>query len=133
MDVPVEPTIPAATTGTATAAVNKDERMWGMFAHLSAFAGILLPGVGHLLGPLVVWLVKRETMPFVNDQGKEALNFQITATIGLVVAGLLCFVLIGLVLLPLVGLADVIFTVLAAVKANEGVAYRYPVTLRLIK
>jgi uncharacterized Tic20 family protein len=129
MDVPVEPTIPAA----AATPISKDERMWGMFAHLSAFAGLLLPFVGHVLGPLVIWLVKRETMPFVNDQGKEALNFQITATIGLVVAGLLVFLFIGVILLPLVGLADVIFTILAAVKANEGVAYRYPVTLRLIK
>lgn len=127
MDVPIEPTIPEATP------ISKDERMWGMFAHLSAFAGLLVPFIGHVLGPLVIWLVKRETMPFVNDQGKEALNFQITATIGLVVAGLLVFLFIGFILLPLVGLADVIFTILAAVKANEGVAYRYPVTLRLIK
>lgn len=127
MDVPVEPSIPA------DAAISKDERMWGMFAHLSAFAGIVLPGVGQILGPLVIWLIKRETMPFVNDQGKEALNFQITMTIGFVIAFALCVVFIGIVLLPMLGLADVIFTIIAGVKANEGVAYRYPFILRLVK
>jgi uncharacterized Tic20 family protein len=129
MDIPVDPTIPAE----ATATINKDERMWAMFAHLSAFAGLLIPFVGHVLGPLVVWLVKRESMPFVNDQGKEALNFQITMTIAFVVAGVLILALIGMVLLPLLALADIIFTIIAGVKANEGVVYRYPVTLRLVK
>ena len=107
--------------------------MWGMFAHLSAFAGLVVPFVGHVLGPLVIWLIKRETMPFVNDQGKEALNFQITMTIGFVVAGVLIFAFIGVLLLPLIGIADIIMTIIAAVKANEGVAYRYPFTLRLVK
>lgn len=107
--------------------------MWGMLAHLSAFAGLVVPFIGQVLGPLVIWLIKRETMPFVNDQGKEALNFQITITIAFAVAAVLVFAVIGLLLLPLIAIADIIMTIIAAVKANEGVAYRYPITLRFIK
>ena len=71
-------------------------------------------------------------MPFVNDQGKEALNFQITMTLVFIVAALLLLILVGFVLLPAVWLFDIIVTVIAAVKANEGVPYRYPLTLRFI-
>ena len=115
----------------AEIAVNKEERTWAMFAHLSAFVGHFIP-FGHILGPLVIWMIKKNEMPFVNDQAKEALNFQITMTIYFIVAGLLCLVVIGIVLLPLVWLFDLIFTIIAAVKANDGVAYRYPGTLRLV-
>jgi len=129
MDVPVEPAASVPPEATRT----REERMWAMFAHLAAFAGLLFPLVGHIVGPLVIWLIKRETMPLVEDQGKEALNFQITMTIAFVIAGLLCLIVIGFVLLPLIGLFDVILTIVAAVKANEGVAYRYPATIRFLK
>lgn len=122
------------TTQTTAGAsgISADERQWGMIAHLSALAGLIVP-FGHLLGPLIIWLVKKDTMPFVDDQGKEALNFQITLSIALFVCFLLIFVAIGIVLMPLVGLAGLILAVIAGIKANEGVAYRYPFTLRLIK
>ena len=119
-------------TTAGTSGISADERQWGMIAHLSALAGLIVP-FGHLLGPLIVWLVKKHTMPFVDDQGKEALNFQITLSIALFVCFLLIFVAIGIVLMPLVGLAGLILAVIAGIKANEGVAYRYPFTLRLIK
>ncbi|MBS0218945.1 MAG: DUF4870 domain-containing protein [Proteobacteria bacterium] len=119
-------------TTTGTSGISADERQWGMIAHLSALAGLIVP-FGHVLGPLIVWLVKKDTMPFVDDQGKEALNFQITLSIALFITGLLIFVVIGMLLMPLVGLAGLILTVIAGIKANEGVAYRYPFTLRLIK
>ncbi|MGG6461697.1 DUF4870 domain-containing protein [Solilutibacter silvestris] len=122
------------TTQTTAGAsgISADERQWGMIAHLSALAGLIVP-FGHLLGPLIIWMVKKDTMPFVDDQGKEALNFQITLSIALFVCFLLIFVAIGIVLMPLVGLAGLILAVIAGIKANEGVAYRYPFTLRLIK
>lgn len=119
-------------TGAGASGISADERQWGMIAHLSALVGLIIP-FGHVLGPLIVWLVKKDTMPFVDDQGKEALNFQITLSIALFVCGLLIFVVIGIVLMPLVGLAGLILAVIAGIKANEGVAYRYPFTLRLIK
>ncbi|WP_411832572.1 DUF4870 domain-containing protein [Pseudoxanthomonas mexicana] len=122
-----------------TAVPGAEERQWAMFAHLSALVGLIIP-FGNLLGPLVVWLVKRDTMPFVADQGKEALNFQITVTVVCVVLGIaafiLSFVLIGFLLFPviaLVGLAALVLAIIAGIKANEGTAYRYPFSVRLIK
>lgn len=110
---------------------NKEERNWAMGAHLSSFAGHVIP-FGHIGGPLLIWMLKKDEMPLVNDQGKEALNFQITMTLAFIVAALSIFVLVGFVLLPAVWLFDVIVTVIAAVKANEGIAFRYPLCLRLI-
>ena len=116
----------------ADSSVSADERLWGMIAHLSALAGFIIP-FGNIAGPLIVWMIKKDAMPFVDDQGKESLNFQITVTIAAIVAAVLIVFLIGFLLLPAVGLAALVFTVIAGIKANEGVAYRYPFTLRLIK
>ena len=130
------------TTNTDNA-VPQDQRQWAMFAHLSALLGGLLTsavgGWGWFLGPLVIWLMKKETMPFVEDQAKEALNFNITVTIVFLVLMLLGFVTLGvgfLITLPvmlIVGIAALVLIVMAAIKANDGVRYRYPFTLRLIK
>lgn len=123
--------IPAAPEITAIAAPGKDDRMWAMFAHLSTFAGHLIP-FGNIAGPLIIWAIKKDEMPFVNDQGKEAVNFQITMTLALIVAALSVFILIGFVLFPVVYLFDLIMTIIAAIKANEGVAYRYPLCIRFL-
>ena len=112
---------------------NKDERTWAMIAHLSAFATFVLPSFGQIVGPLVVWLVKRDGSAFVADQAKEALNFQITATLAFVVAGVLVFLLVGIPLLIVLGLGWLVLTVVAGVRANEGVRYRYPFTVRFVK
>lgn len=113
---------------------SKDEKTWGMLAHLAALAGVIVPLFGNVIGPLIVWLIKKDEMPFVDDQGKESMNFQITVIIAL----LICFPLIllfglGLLLMFAVGIAALVLIILAAVKANEGEAYRYPFALRLIK
>jgi uncharacterized Tic20 family protein len=135
---PVDPIVPPPG-GTPSA----EERQWAMFAHLSALAGMLLTGAwfgwGCFVGPLIIWLVKKDTMPFVNDQGKESLNFNITVAIVLVALLLLTIVTFGLgffVTVPLaviVGIGWLVLTIVASVKANEGIAYRYPWCLRLIK
>ena len=109
-----------------------DERMWGMLCHLSTFAGYLVP-FGNILGPLVVWLVKKDEYAFVDDQGKEALNFQISITIYSLVAGVLILALIGIPLLIAVIIFSVVMTVIAAIKANGGEYYRYPLTIRFVK
>ena len=111
---------------------NPEARQWGMFAHLASLAGFIIP-FGNFVGPLVVWLMKKDTMPFVNDQGKESMNFQITVLIAAIIAGATICIGIGFVLLPLVGIAAAILAIMAGIKANEGVPYRYPFTLRLIK
>jgi uncharacterized protein len=115
-----------------TPAPGPEQRNWAVGAHLSALLG-LVTGIGAVLGPLIVWLIKKDEMPFVNDQGKEALNFQITVFLAAIVCAILMLVAIGFLLLLLLSLADLVFIIIAAVKASEGVAYRYPVNLRLIK
>lgn len=126
---PVDPVPPPPVGGSPTA----EERQWAMFAHLSALLGLVTAGWACFLGPLVIWLVKKDTMPFVNDQAKEALNFNITVMIAGAICWILVFVLIGFVLLWALAIVWIVFTIIAAIKANEGVAYRYPFALRLIK
>lgn len=110
----------------------KNEQTMGMLCHLLAFAGYLFP-FGNIIGPLVLWLVKRQEMPFVESEGKESLNFQISMTIYTFVSFILCFVLIGFVLLPAVIIADIVFIIIAAIKTANGESYRYPLCIRLIK
>lgn len=100
--------------------------------HLLGFAGFVFP-FGNLLGPLILWLVKRTDSPLLDRTGKEVLNFQISYTIYAAVAGLLCFVLIGLVILPVLFIAWVVFMVIAAVKTGNGEEYRYPGIIRLLQ
>src|SRR5579872_1811605 len=121
----------------------KPDRTWDVLCHLSALAMYAFP-FGHILGPLIVWLVKRDSLPSVDAHGKESLNFQLSLTLYLMVAAgvtiSLCFILIGLLLVPLLFLAAVLFPVLdlimviiAAVKAGNGELFRYPLTVRFIK
>jgi len=124
----VEPPIPVSddTSTQPSPESTKDERTLAMLCHLLAlFTGFL--------GPLIIWLIKKDEMPFVDDQGKESLNFQITMLIAWTVSGLLACVFIGFVLLPIVMVVDIVFVILASIKASGGEAYRYPVCLRLIK
>ncbi len=107
-------------------------RTWCVACHLSALAGIVIPVGGHILGPLVVWLAKRAESPEIDAHGKEALNFQISMLIYNLVAGVLCLVLIGFVLLGVLYLLNIIFVIIAALKAGEGEMYRYPLTIRLV-
>jgi len=109
---------------------DRDSQQWAMIAHLSALIGFVIP-FGNLIGPLVVWQLKKD-MPFVVDQGKEALNFQITVAIAVFACLLLSLIVIGMLLLPVVAIGALVLTVIAGIKANDGEAYRYPFTLRLI-
>jgi len=113
---------------------NQDEKTWGMLAHLSAFSCFLVPLFGSVLGPLVVWLVKRDESEFVADQGKEALNFNISVLLaGCVCAALVWVLLIGVLLAVVLFLYWLAMTIIAGIKASEGIRYRHPVTLRLIQ
>ncbi|HWX67366.1 MAG TPA: DUF4870 domain-containing protein [Rhodanobacter sp.] len=132
MSVPPESVIPPPPSEPPMVGVpSAEERQWAMFAHLSALAGLVMP-FGSIIGPLVIWLIKKDTMPFVNDQGKEALNFNITVAIAAVVCGLLCIVLIGFLLLPVLVVLWLVFVIVGTIKANEGTLYRYPFALRLV-
>ena len=111
----------------------RDTRKWAMLCHLTALVGLIGNGIGFLLGPLVVWLLKREDDPFVDEQGKEAVNFQITMFIGCFVGGILAIVGVGFVLLIVLAFLMTIFPIIGAIKANNGEHYRYPFTWRVIK
>lgn len=111
---------------------NKDERLWGMLCHLLSFSGYLVP-FGSVIGPLIVWMIKKDEMPFVNDQGKESLNFQLTMLIAVIISVILCFVLIGFLMLGVVLIFQIVVVIMASIKANDGIKYRYPYTIRFIK
>ncbi len=127
---------PASSTvqyqGSMAGDVNKDARLWGMLCHLTALAGFLLP-FGHIIGPLVIWLIKKNEIPFVDEQGKESLNFQITVSIAFVICIPLIFVIIGIPLMAAIGIANLVLIIIATIKANSGEHYRYPFAIRLIK
>jgi uncharacterized protein len=128
----------------AGADVSAEERQWAMFAHLSALLGGLLTAgwagnIGWFIGPLVIWQMKKDTMPFVADQAKEALNFNIVISALFVILWILTVMTLGIGILltgPLmliIGVAALVFVIIAAIKANQGIAYRYPFTVRLVK
>jgi len=108
------------------ASVSKDATNMAMLCHLLAiFTGFL--------GPLIIWLIKKDDAPFVDHHGKEALNFQLTVLIAMLASGLLSFVCIGFLLMSVVWIVDLIFCIIAAVKTSRGEEYRYPLTIRFIK
>ena len=113
--------------------ISKDAKMWGMFCHLAALVAYIGIPFGHVLGPLIIWLIKKDDFAFVQDQGKEALNFQISMTIYALVSSALICIGIGVFLLIAVGIVNLIFIIIASIAANKGEAYRYPLCIRLIK
>ena len=111
-----------------------------MLCHLSALAGFIGVPLGNVLGPLIVWQIKKNEIPSVDIHGKAALNFQITVLIaGLITAAAMFvgfLICIGWLLLPvliLIGLAGLIFPIIAGIKANNGEDYKYPWSLDLLK
>ena len=121
--------------------IDRDTRMWGMLCHLSGLAVLTGFPCGNILGPLVIWLVKREEHSYIDEQGKEALNFQLSMTIYMSVLGVLIFVtfifilplFIFVPLLLIVFIMQLVLTVLGAVRANDGISYRYPLTIRFFQ
>jgi len=130
-DPPPPPSPDDAPPAPENEAIPKEHRTMAMLCHLLALAGFVIP-FGNILGPLIIWLIKKEESAFVDDQGKEALNFQITIVIAAVVLFVVTICLGGLgVLIPM--LVGAVFAIIAGIKANDGVAYRYPFALRMIK
>ena len=123
------PNSPATSGSTPT----ENERTWGMLAHLSALAGLVLPLLGIVLGPLAVWLTRRDESQFVGDHAKEALNFNISVLLGAIACMLLTLVFVGFLLGTALFIFWIVMTLVAAIKASEGHIYRYPFSLRLVK
>ncbi len=135
---PIQPA-PSTPSSPPPPGPESQARTWNMLCHLSALAGLVFP-FGHLLGPLIVWQIKKNEFPSVDVHGKAALNFQITVTIAVFVgafaAAILTFIGIGFLLFPLVmllGLAGLILAIIAGIKANNGEDYKYPWSLELVK
>jgi hypothetical protein len=133
------PSFPESAAPPAVIGLSSEERMWAMFGHLSALTGLLTGGIGYIVGPLIIWQVKKDTMPFAASEAKEALNFNISWLLWALILGAVTFVLmlffIGVLLLPVLaglGIAWVVFSIIAGLKANEGKPYRYPLTIRFI-
>ena len=120
MNDPVEQTPSPVEQGPS-----KDEQNLAMLSHL---LGI----VSGFIGALVIWLLKKDQSAFIDEQAKEALNFQITLMIGYVIAYILTFILIGVLLIPVLVITNLVFCIIAAVAVSEGKHYKYPFALRLL-
>jgi uncharacterized protein len=136
---PPSPGAPPPPLTPPSSAVNESQaRTWNMLCHLSALSGYIIP-FGNVLGPLLIWQIKKNEIPSVEEHGKAALNFQLTVLIalftGAIAAFALSFVCIGVLLVPVVvaiGICGIVFAILAAIKASNGEPYRYPWSLTLI-
>jgi len=123
-ETPQEPQ--AAESAPQTQGVPQNAKNMAMLCHLLGF-------FTSFIGPLIIWLLKKDEDSFIDQQGKEALNFQITIIIASFAAGLLSFLCIGFLLMPVVAILDLVFVIMACIKSSKGEAYRYPVSIRLIK
>src|SRR6202011_640147 len=122
---PPPPPAPASSTSS-------EIPTWSVLCHASALLGLFLHFFGHLLGPLVVWLIKRDASPEIDANGKESLNFQISMLIYDAIAAILCIVLIGIPILIALWILNTVFVIIASVKTSEGKFYRYPFTIRFL-
>ena len=126
METPLPPPLPAGAPTVANV------RTWNILCHASALLGVFFHFPGHILGPLIVWLAKRDDSPEIDAHGKESLNFQISMLIYNAIAVVFCLVLIGFVLLPILWVLNAVFVIVASIQASDGKFYRYPMTIRFI-
>ena len=111
---------------------DKDARNWAMICHLSALSGYFIP-LGNLLGPLIIWAIKKDEFAFVDQQGKEAINFQLSMTIAYLVSCVLIFIVIGIFLLGILAVYALVMIIIASIKTNDGIDFRYPHVIRFVK
>ncbi len=121
-------TIPPTSSVTSSNA-----RTWCVLCHASALLGLFFHFLGHIFGPLIVWLLKRGDAPEIDAHGKESLNFQLSMLIYDAAAVILCFVLIGIPILILLWVLNTVLVIVASIKASDGELFRYPLTIRFIK
>ena len=119
-------------SSTSPTSTSTSVRTWCILAHATALVGFLVPVAGHIVGPLIIWLAKRQDSPEIDAHGKASMNFQISMLIWNCVAAILIIVLIGIPLLILLHILNIIFVIVASIQASEGKLYRYPLAIRLI-
>ncbi len=108
------------------------QKDWGMYCHLAVFLGVIIPA-GNIIGPLVIWLMKKDEYESVNDQGREVVNFQITLTIAFAVSYILSFIFIGYILMGILFVIGLVYTILGIIKSSDGILFRYPYSYKFIK
>lgn len=113
--------------------LTQDEKLWGMIVHLSSLVQLLLIPLTHLICPLIIWLIKKDTSAWVDKQGRSAVNFNLSILIYGIVAWITVFFGVGLFLLPIVFVFWLVCTIIAALKASEGRCFCYPLSIRFIK
>ncbi|ABM23091.1 MULTISPECIES: DUF4870 domain-containing protein [Shewanella] len=111
--------------------VTKSDKDFGLLVYASSFIGYLVP-LGSILGPLIIWLMKREESAFVDQCGRSCLNFKLSLLIYVIISGVLAFIGIGFIFLIVLAILDLVCTVLGIIKASEGQVYRYPLTIKFI-
>ena len=128
------PTPPPTPPETPVAKDPQQEaQQWAMFCHLGSLAHLVgIPFAGLVL-PIILWQSKKDTHPFIDEQGKEVVNFQLTVLLAVLICIPLCFVCVGFILLGVIGILDIVLTILAALAASKGEHYRYPLCIRFIK
>jgi len=129
METSLPPPLPVTAPGANLVTV----RTWTALCHASALLGVFLPFPGHVVPPLIVWLLKRGESPEIDAHGKEALNFQISMLIYNAIAAVFCLVLIGFLLLPILWVLNAVFVIVAAIRASDGQFYRYPLAIRFLQ
>jgi uncharacterized Tic20 family protein len=127
----METTSPPPLPASAPAVPNV--RTWCALCHASALLGVFIHFPGHLLAPLIVWLMKRDESPELDAHGKEAVNFQLSMLIYNVVAAVFCLILVGFFFLAILWVLNAVLVIIAAIKASDGEFYRYPMTIRFIQ
>jgi uncharacterized Tic20 family protein len=125
------PTPPVGVTAPTVSSTNV--RTWNILCHASALLGVFLHFPGHLLGPLIVWLAKRDDSPEIDAHGKESVNFQISMLIYNGIAVVFCLVLVGFAFLAVLWVLNAVFVIVASIQASDGKFYRYPMTIRFIQ
>jgi uncharacterized Tic20 family protein len=120
-------------TQASSSEISKDARTWAMFCHLGGLAALIQIPFAGIIAPLVIWLLKKDEDPFINENGKEAVNFQITIAIMVAISFVLFLVFIGILTLIATAIYNLVFIIIAAIKTNEGQHYRYPFAFRFIK
>ena len=130
----METSLPTPPVGVTAPTVSSTKvRTWNILCHASALLGVFLHFPGHLLGPLIVWLAKRDDSPEIDAHGKESLNFQISMLIYNGIAVVFCLVLVGFAFLAVLWVLNAVFVIVASIQASDGKFYRYPMTIRFIQ
>lgn len=126
-----EPTPNSPVPAPPTPPVNAEEKQWKVILHLSALSGFVIP-CGNIIGPLVVWLIKKPEMPGIETEGRKVLNFQISYTIYMILAALSFYICVGIVVFPAVFIAWLIFLIIGAIKVSNGENYEFPLTIKML-